>query len=99
MKHVNANRNNTISLRFDGKPWEQLRNIPVDREGEFVYTLRPRLHQVSDRLMCQVEVKDHVKVVTLRSTYKIQNQTLYPLELVLVNSENNPVDSVQKIGA
>jgi vacuolar protein sorting-associated protein 13A/C len=39
-----------------------------------------------------------VKVVTLRSTYKIENQTLYPVELVMVGENGQPVGSPEKIG-
>jgi vacuolar protein sorting-associated protein 13A/C len=51
-----------------------------------------------DRLAVEVKVEDNVKVVTLRSTYKIENSTLYPLELLLIDESNHPVDSVHKIG-
>jgi len=43
-------------------------------------------------------VQDNVKVVTIRSTYKIENQTLYPLELTLVDDTGHPVYSLEKIG-
>jgi vacuolar protein sorting-associated protein 13A/C len=63
-----------------------------------VYTLRPKSSKVSDRLLCDVTVEENVKVVTLRSTYKVENHTLYPLELILVDENNKPVYSLQKIG-
>lgn len=43
-------------------------------------------------------MQDNVKVVTIRSTYKIENQTLYPLELTLVDDTGQPVYSLEKIG-
>ena len=36
--------------------------------------------------------------MTLRSTYLVQNETLYPLELILVDANNKPMQSLQKIG-
>lgn len=81
-----------------GKPWEELRGVPVDREGEFTFSLRPRSEKHSNRLLCEVKVQDNVKVVTIRSTYKIENQTLYPLELTLVDDSGHPVYSLEKIG-
>lgn len=39
-----------------------------------------------------------MKVVTLRSAYKVENLTLYPLELILVDERGQPVHSVEKIG-
>lgn len=38
-----------------------------------------------------------MKVVVIRSTYQIENQTLYPLELTLVDQTGHPVSSVEKI--
>lgn len=80
-----------------GKPWEQLRSIPVDREGEYVFSLRPRTERYPSRLLCEVKVVDMVKVVTIRSTYKVENHTLYPLELTLVDDTGHPVYSLEKI--
>jgi vacuolar protein sorting-associated protein 13A/C len=51
-----------------------------------------------DRLLCEITVKDNVKIITLRSTYKVENLTAYPMELVLVDASNKPAYSVQKIG-
>jgi vacuolar protein sorting-associated protein 13A/C len=84
-------------VQFVGKTWEQLRSVPVDREGEYVFSLRPRTEKYSNRLLCEVKVVDNVKVVTIRSTYKIENQTLYPLELTLVDDTGHPVYSLEKI--
>jgi vacuolar protein sorting-associated protein 13A/C len=50
-----------------------------------------------DRLLCEVKVQDNVKVVTLRSTYKVENITLYPLELALVDEAGHPVGGLTKI--
>lgn len=69
----------------------------MDREGEFTFSLRPRTEKYSNRLLCEVQVKDNVKIVTIRSTYKVENLTLYPLELTLVDDAGHPVYSLEKI--
>lgn len=48
--------------------------------------------------MCEVVAKENVKVVTLRSTYKVANQTFYPLEIALVDDSGHPVSQVEKLG-
>lgn len=96
-KHVSSSGQHSIGLRFVGKAWEQLRGIPVDREGEYTFSLRPQTEKYSNRLLCEVKVEDNVKVVTIRSTYKVENQTLYPLELTLVDDTGHPVYSLEKI--
>ncbi|OCH96150.1 vacuolar protein sorting-associated protein 13 [Obba rivulosa] len=96
-EHVSSSGHNSIGLQIIGKPWEQIRSIPVDREGEFTFTLRPRSEKYAHRLLCEVKVQDNVKFVTLRSTYKVENQTLYPLELTLVDVSGQPIQAVEKI--
>ncbi|KAF9459895.1 vacuolar protein sorting-associated protein 13 [Collybia nuda] len=94
-EHVSSGQH-SIGIQVIGKPWEHLRSIPVDREGEFVFSLRPRA-KYPCRLLCEIRVVDNVKVVTIRSIYKIENQTLYPLELTLVDDTGHPVFSLEKI--
>ncbi|RDB28887.1 Vacuolar protein sorting-associated protein 13 [Hypsizygus marmoreus] len=95
-EHVSSSGQHSIGVQFIGKAWEKLRSIPVDREGEYVFSLRPRTKYPS-RLLCEVKVIDNVKVVTIRSTYKVENLTLYPLELTLVDDTGHPVYSLEKI--
>lgn len=45
-----------------------------------------------------MKVQGNVKLVVLRSTYKIENHTLYPTELTLVDETGQPVYAVEKIG-
>ncbi|KAJ1311504.1 hypothetical protein OPQ81_009991 [Rhizoctonia solani] len=96
-EHVSTTRAHLIGMQFQGKSWEPVKGIPVDREGEFVYGLRPVLDKVMDRLLCEITVKDNVKIITLRSTYNVENLTSYTMELVLVDSLNKPAYSVHKI--
>ncbi|KAF8216245.1 hypothetical protein K438DRAFT_1748990 [Mycena galopus ATCC 62051] len=96
-EHVPSSGQHSVGLQFDGKPWEQLRSIPVDREGEYIFTLRPRTEKYPHRLLVEVKVVDTVKVVTLRSTFKIENLTLYPIELTLVDDAGHPVQSLEKV--
>ena len=85
-------------MQVVGKQWEHLRSVPVDREGEYTFSLRPRTEKYSHRLVCEVKVQGNVKLVILRSTYKVENLTLYPLELTLVDETGQPVYAVEKIG-
>ncbi|KAJ3917835.1 vacuolar protein sorting-associated protein 13 [Lentinula edodes] len=96
-EHVSGSGQHNIGIRFVNKSWEHLRSIPVDREGEFVFPLKPRTEKHTNRLLCEVKVEDNVKVVTIRSTYKVENQTLYPLEVTLVDERGHPVYSLEKV--
>ncbi|KAI0639418.1 vacuolar protein sorting-associated protein 13 [Trametes polyzona] len=96
-EHVSSSGHNSLGLQIVGKQWEHLRSIPVDREGEYTFSLRPRTEKYAYRLVCEVKVQGNVKLVVLRSTYKIENLTLYPLELTLVDEGGQPVYAVEKI--
>ncbi|CAE6488407.1 unnamed protein product [Rhizoctonia solani] len=96
-EHVSTTRAHLIGIQLQGKSWEPVKGIPVDREGEFVYGLRPVLDKVMDRLLCEITVRDNVKIITLRSTYNVENLTSYTMELVLVDASNKPAYSVHKI--
>lgn len=86
-----------MGIQFVNKSWEQIRGIPVDREGEFVYSLRPHTGKYPERLLCEVKVVENIKIITIRSTYKVENLTVYPLELMMVDDSGHPVASLEKI--
>ncbi|CCL98963.1 uncharacterized protein FIBRA_00971 [Fibroporia radiculosa] len=96
-EHVTSSGHHNLGLQFVGKAWEHLRSIPVDREGEHIFSLRPRTDKYAHRLLVEVRVQGNAKVVTLRSIYKVNNDTLYPLELTLVDEAGQPVYPVEKI--
>ncbi|KAH9849745.1 vacuolar protein sorting-associated protein 13 [Lenzites betulinus] len=96
-EHVSSSGHNSIGLQIVGKQWEHLRSIPVDREGEYTFSLRPRIEKYAHRLVCEVKVQGNVKLVVLRSTFRVENLTLYPLELTLVDENGQPVYAVEKI--
>jgi len=89
-------RRNMIGLQINGVMWESIRDIPVDREGTTVYVLRPKLKNVSHRLVVQVELKDNIKVVTFRSALVIENRTLLPIEVGLADGSGHVVLSTMK---
>ncbi|KIM32678.1 hypothetical protein M408DRAFT_326439 [Serendipita vermifera MAFF 305830] len=98
-EHLSTSGHNSIGLRFDGKEWDPIPSVTVDKEGQFPVLLRPKVDGILHRLLCDVTVIDNVKVVTLRSTYKIDNECMYPLEVILVDEHNKPTYALQKIEA
>jgi len=97
-QHLSTSGHNSIGIRFEGKGWDPIPSVTVDKEGQFPVLLRPRIEGVLHRLLCDVTVVDNIKVVTLRSTYKIDNECMYPLEVILVDEHNKPLYALQKIG-
>lgn len=89
---------NSIGIFLEDTPWERVKHISVEREGEQVYRLRPRLDKVAHRVLCEIKLVNNVKVVTLRSTFKVQNLTLVPSEMVLVDEHGKKASAVFKLG-
>jgi vacuolar protein sorting-associated protein 13A/C len=92
-----SSSHNAFGLQIEDMPWERLRNLSVDREGDFAYPLRPRKDRIGHRLVCDVKVKDNVKIVTFRSSMKIENMTHLPMELTLLDKDNKATGRVYKI--
>jgi vacuolar protein sorting-associated protein 13A/C len=45
-----------------------------------------------------VKLKDNVKIVTLRSTFNVENSTLVPVELAIVDANGKRASEIYKIG-
>lgn len=88
---------NRLAVHIDEMPWERVRHISVDREGEYVMTLRPKLHRVSHRLMCEVKLVDNVKEITFQSTFRLDNRALIPLEVGVLDERGEVCGPVLRI--
>lgn len=97
-QNVLATSHNVLTMMLDGTSWERLKHVSVDREGEHIHALRPRLDKVTHRLLCEVRLEDNVKIVTLRSTFNVENLTLVPAELIVVDAKGQKASPVYKIG-
>jgi vacuolar protein sorting-associated protein 13A/C len=89
----------SISIEFVGQVWEKLSGVPVDREGEYTFALRPKTEDRYNRLLCEVKLEASTKVVTLRSTYRVHNRTLYPLEIAVGEGGDHSGGVTVKLGA
>ncbi|KAL7754164.1 Vacuolar protein sorting-associated protein 13 [Sorochytrium milnesiophthora] len=81
MRETIISRENKIVVQLHDIPWETIKGIVVDREGATSYFLRPKYQNISHRLVCDVRLKENVKVVTLRSALCLVNKTTMPLEI------------------
>lgn len=88
---------NELSVHVEGMPWERIRHLNVDQEGELLVNLRPKVDRVMHRLLCEVKLENNVKVITLRSTFNVENNTLVPIEFVIVDSHDELTDIIRKI--
>ncbi|GAA6061937.1 hypothetical protein JCM10212_001505 [Sporobolomyces blumeae] len=96
-ENVNATSHNSLNIGLEGTSWERLARIYVDREGEHVHALKPRVEQVTHRLLCEVKLVDNVKIVTFRSTFLIQNRSHVNAEMVIVDQHGKKASRVYTI--
>ncbi|CED84268.1 Vacuolar protein sorting-associated protein [Phaffia rhodozyma] len=96
-EHVGDNMHHSLSVQINGADWEQLKNIFVDREGEYSHPLRPRLARNPHRLISDVKLVNNVKWVTFRSPLRVENLTHVPVELIIIEKTGKPSASVYKI--
>lgn len=94
---MNATSHNQLDLSIEESGWEKLKSIHVDREGEHVHTLRPKVNSVYHRLLCEVKLVDNVKVVTFRSTFLVENRSLVNAEMVIVDGNGKKSSKVYTI--
>jgi vacuolar protein sorting-associated protein 13A/C len=96
-ENLSSSSHNAFGVQFENMPWERVRNVSVDREGDQSYVLKPRVQEVLHRVVCDVKLKDNVKIVTFRSAFQVENMTHLPMELVLIDANNKQAAPVCKI--
>jgi vacuolar protein sorting-associated protein 13A/C len=89
---------NDISISLEGSGFDPVKNVRINREGEFLYGLRPKTDDVLHRLCVEVDLgSDNVKYVTLRSPFLIENATEIPVELGVYDAQEGHLLKIEKI--
>ncbi|EWC44073.1 hypothetical protein DRE_07208 [Drechslerella stenobrocha 248] len=87
-----------VGVKLEDTPFESITKIPVNREGEEIYALRPRTNRVIHRLLCEVHLgTDSVKYITFRAPLLVENNTQIPIELGILDSTRAHVTRLYKI--
>ncbi|KAM0749832.1 hypothetical protein T439DRAFT_348604 [Meredithblackwellia eburnea MCA 4105] len=96
-ENISATSHNSLELMFENMSWERTRHIFVDREGEHIYTLKPKVDEVTHRFLCEIKLVDNVKVITFRSTFLVENRSMVPTEVVIVDNLGKKASQIYKI--
>lgn len=95
---TDSNASTAVAVQLEGSGFDVLRNIRLNREGEFIYSLKPKRDDISHRLMVDVKLgNDNVKYVTLRSPLLVENQTQIPVELGVYDAPEQSLLKIEKI--
>jgi vacuolar protein sorting-associated protein 13A/C len=87
-----------VGIKLENSPFESIKEISVNREGEQLYTLRPAMNDVLHRLLCEVRLgADSIKHITFRSPFLIENNTQIPVEMGILDRQGKHLIKVYKI--
>ncbi|KAL7624686.1 Vacuolar protein sorting-associated protein 13 [Parahypoxylon ruwenzoriense] len=89
---------NSVTVQIEGSGFDTVKNIRLNREGEFLYSLRPKMDHTLHRLLVEVKLgPDNIKYVTLRSPLVVENQTQIPVELGVYDAQEGHLLKIEKI--
>ncbi|KAL2841641.1 hypothetical protein BJX68DRAFT_245287 [Aspergillus pseudodeflectus] len=87
-----------VGVKLEGSGFESVGRIPVVREGELLYNLKPKKDGVLHRLLVEVKLgPDNVKYITIRSPLLVENNTQIPVELGIFNPQDGHLLKIEKI--
>ncbi|KAH9886351.1 vacuolar protein sorting-associated protein 13 [Xylariomycetidae sp. FL2044] len=93
-----SNAANSVAVSIEGSGFDTVKNIRLNREGEFLYSLRPKTDNTLHRLLVEVSLgTDNIKYVTLRSPLVVENQTQIPVELGVYDAQEGHLLKIEKI--
>jgi len=87
-----------VGIRLGGSGFDTLPRIPVNREGEFLYNLKPKQDRIQHRILVDVKLgADNIKNITFRSPLLVENNTQIPIELGMFSPEDGHLLKIDKI--
>ncbi|KAK4050444.1 Vacuolar protein sorting-associated protein 13 [Microbotryomycetes sp. JL201] len=95
--NISVTSHNSLTVLFEGTSWDRLKHVFVDREGEHIYALKPKVERVTHRLLCAVKLVENVKVVTFRSTFLVENKSHVNAEMVIVDEHGKKASQIYRI--
>lgn len=87
-----------VGVKLEGSGFDSISRIPVIREGETLYNLKPRKENVQHRMLVEVRLgADNVKYITFRSPLLVENKTQIPIEVGVYSPQDGNLLKIEKI--
>ena len=87
-----------VGVRLEGSGFDSVNRIPVNREGETLYNLKPRKAKVLHKMSVEIKLgADNVKYITFRSPLVVENNTQIPIELGIFSPDEGLLVKIEKI--
>lgn len=78
---------NMFGVQIEECGWENLTHIPVDRESQRTYRLRPEYKGISHRLVVDIHLENNIKTVTFRSGLIVENRSSQTMQVAMIHSD------------
>ncbi|KAL1838057.1 hypothetical protein VTJ49DRAFT_3105 [Mycothermus thermophilus] len=89
---------NSVAVLLEGSGFDPVKNIPLSKEGEVLYALKPKTNDVLHRLCVDIKLgADNIKYVTLRSPLLVENETDLPVELGVYDAREGHLLKIEKV--
>jgi len=87
-----------VGIKLEASGFDSISRIPVSREGEALYNLKPRKDKVQHRMLVEVRLgSDNVKYITFRSPLLVENKTQIPIEVGVFSPEDGHLLKIEKV--
>ncbi|MCJ1472238.1 hypothetical protein MMC13_000885 [Lambiella insularis] len=91
-------RTGIVGIKLEGSGFDSIERVPVNREGETLYNLKPKQEKILHRLLVEVRLgADNVKYITFRSPLLVENNTQIPIELGVFSPEEGHLLKIEKV--
>ncbi|KAM5440634.1 Vacuolar protein sorting-associated protein 13 [Microsporum canis] len=88
----------TVGIKLEGSGFDSISRIPLIREGETLYNLKPKKDKVLHKLLVEVTLgADYVKYITFRSPLVVENRTQIPVEVGVFSPAEGHLLKIEKI--
>ncbi|KAJ9613902.1 Vacuolar protein sorting-associated protein 13 [Cladophialophora chaetospira] len=87
-----------VGVKLEGSGFDSVTRIPVIREGETLYNLKPKKDGIQHRMLVEVKLgPDNVKYITFRSPLLVENKTQIPIEVGVYSPEEGHLLKIEKV--
>ncbi|TIA11816.1 vacuolar protein sorting-associated protein 13 [Aureobasidium pullulans] len=87
-----------VGIKLEGSGFDSIERIPVSREGETLYNLKPRKDKIQHRILVEVKLgADNVKYITFRSPLLVENNTQIPIEVGVYSPDEGHLLKIEKV--
>ncbi|KAJ8122891.1 hypothetical protein ONZ43_g1029 [Nemania bipapillata] len=71
---------NSVTVQIEGSGFDTVKNIPLNREGEFLYSLRPKMNNTVHRLLVETQIPVELGIYDAQEGHLLKIEKIAPGE-------------------